>query len=74
MKFTVASFNVNSIRSRKELLLEWLLTNCPDVICLQETKVRDIDFPEDFFKEKGFLPYIKDKNPIMVCQTYAHIQ
>ncbi|ABO49714.1 Exodeoxyribonuclease III [Desulforamulus reducens MI-1] len=54
MKFTVASFNVNSIRSRKELLLEWLLTNCPDVICLQETKVRDIDFPEDFFKEKGF--------------------
>ncbi|GAB6182227.1 exodeoxyribonuclease III [Desulfotomaculum defluvii] len=54
MKFKVASFNINSIRSRKELLLDWLQANKPDVVCLQETKVRDIDFPEEFFLEKGF--------------------
>lgn len=50
MNFKVASFNVNSIRSRKEMLLEWLQENKPDVICLQETKVMDADFPEDYFK------------------------
>ncbi|MEW6063588.1 MAG: exodeoxyribonuclease III [Bacillota bacterium] len=54
MNFKVATFNVNSIRSRKEILLEWLKENKPDVICLQETKVMDADFPEEYFKQDGY--------------------
>ena len=42
---TIASWNVNSVRARKERLLRWLEKNRPDVVCLQETKVIDADFP-----------------------------
>lgn len=52
--FKASSFNINSIRTRKEMLLEWLQENKPDVICLQETKVVDEHFPVDFFIEAGF--------------------
>jgi exonuclease III len=34
----VASFNVNGIRARLPLLLNWLQKEEPDVVCLQETK------------------------------------
>nr|WP_238472772.1 endonuclease/exonuclease/phosphatase family protein [Desulforamulus profundi] len=64
MNFKVATFNVNSIRSRKEILLEWLKENKPDVICLQETKVMDADFPEEYFKQDGYHASTKGKNPI----------
>ncbi|HZN02048.1 MAG TPA: exodeoxyribonuclease III [Candidatus Polarisedimenticolia bacterium] len=42
---TIASWNVNSVRARRERLLRWLEKNRPDVVCLQETKVTDADFP-----------------------------
>ena len=42
---TIASWNVNSVRARKERLLRWLEKNRPDVLCLQETKVTEADFP-----------------------------
>jgi len=41
----IATYNVNSIRRRLPLVLEWLERNKPDVMCLQETKVPDADFP-----------------------------
>ncbi|MDQ2898579.1 MAG: exodeoxyribonuclease III [Acidobacteriota bacterium] len=41
----IATYNVNSIRRRLPLVLEWLERNKPDVMCLQETKVSDADFP-----------------------------
>ncbi|MEG6510592.1 exodeoxyribonuclease III [Desulforamulus ruminis] len=50
----MASFNVNSIRARKEALLDWLSINRPDVICLQETKVMDHDFPAADFEQAGY--------------------
>jgi len=59
MKFTVASFNINSIRARKEMLLDWLAENKPDVICLQETKVMDKDFPAADFAEAGYQAQFK---------------
>lgn len=40
----VATYNANSIRSRLALVLEWLGREAPDILCLQETKVRDVDF------------------------------
>ena len=41
----IATWNVNSIRKRLSLLLDWLERNRPDVVCLQETKVLDSAFP-----------------------------
>jgi exodeoxyribonuclease-3 len=41
----IASFNVNSIRARMNIVLEWLDKNQPDILCVQETKVQDDDFP-----------------------------
>jgi exodeoxyribonuclease-3 len=50
----VATWNVNSIRKRMPVLLEWLAQHRPDVICLQETKVKDADFPADPIREAGY--------------------
>ena len=45
----VASFNVNSLRVRLPIVLEWIEKNTPDVLAVQETKVQDIDFPTEAF-------------------------
>lgn len=50
----VATWNVNSIRAREALVLDWLRRNEPDVLCLQETKVVDEDFPADAFARAGY--------------------
>lgn len=50
----IASFNVNSIRARLPIVLNWLKKNQPDVFCLQETKVQDADFPNDDFAQSGY--------------------
>ena len=44
----VATWNVNSIRSRIDHVKEWLFNNKVDVLCLQETKTEDQFFPVDF--------------------------
>ena len=51
---TIASWNVNSVRSRLDHLRRWLEKNNIDILCLQETKVQDVDFPEQMFSEIGF--------------------
>jgi len=52
----IATWNVNSVRRRMPLLLEWLSLHQPDVMCLQETKVSDDDFPVDAIREAGYIP------------------
>ncbi|HRF11507.1 MAG TPA: endonuclease/exonuclease/phosphatase family protein, partial [Candidatus Accumulibacter phosphatis] len=41
----IASWNVNSLKVRLPQLLAWLADQQPDVVCLQETKLQDQDFP-----------------------------
>ena len=41
----IATWNVNSIRTRLPRLLSWLERRSPDIVCLQETKVIDENFP-----------------------------
>ncbi len=41
----VSTFNVNSLRKRVGIVLDWLEREKPDVLCLQETKVQDSEFP-----------------------------
>ncbi len=54
----VTSWNVNSIRTRIDPVIDWLQTNPVDVLCLQETKVMDADFPIKAFTDIGYHPYI----------------
>ena len=50
----IATWNVNSIRARVEVVMAWLATHRPDVVCLQETKCTDEAFPFDAFEEAGY--------------------
>ena len=46
----IATFNVNSVRSRLPIILDWLKSEKPDILCLQETKVQNADFPQEAFR------------------------
>jgi len=50
----VASFNSNGIRARLHIIEEWLKRHSPDVLCIQETKVQDQDFPTRPFAELAY--------------------
>ncbi len=50
----ILSWNVNSIRIRLNQLLDVILAESPDVICLQETKVENESFPSKKLKEMGY--------------------
>ncbi|MFZ5471350.1 MAG: exodeoxyribonuclease III [Myxococcota bacterium] len=50
----IASWNINSIRARTERLCAWLEANKPDVLCLQELKCQEDQFP---FAEVGAAGY-----------------
>jgi exodeoxyribonuclease-3 len=49
--FSIATFNTNSIRSRLHIVIPWLEKNPVDVLCIQETKVQDEDFPKESFNK-----------------------
>jgi exodeoxyribonuclease III len=50
----IATWNINSIRARLEVLLNWLQQDGPDVVCLQETKVTDDLFPHEALAELDY--------------------
>src|SRR3954469_19185605 len=50
----LATWNVNSIRSRVDRVAAWLQRRDVDVLALQETKCRDDQFPEDRFTDLGY--------------------
>jgi len=52
--FTIATYNVNSLRSRLHIVIPWLEQHRPDVLCLQETKVADGKFPAAAFHAVGY--------------------
>jgi exodeoxyribonuclease-3 len=54
MPVSVATWNINSVRLRLELVLGYLKRAEPDVLCLQETKCLDDKFPRDAFKQAGY--------------------
>lgn len=50
----IATWNVNSLRARLELVLAWLRQDGPEVVCLQETKATDDVFPAAALAEVGY--------------------
>ena len=50
----LAAWNVNSLNVRLPHVIEWLKTNQPDALCLQELKMEDAKFPLAAFDEIGY--------------------
>jgi exodeoxyribonuclease-3 len=50
----VASWNINSLRRRQDRLFAWLEDFKPDIVCLQETKCTDEQFPELALRSAGY--------------------
>ena len=50
----IATWNINSIKSRINHVLKWCEVNRPDVLCLQETKCVDEKFPHAKFRAAGY--------------------
>ena len=54
MRFTLSTWNINSVRLRIDLVAKFLKLQRPDVLCLQETKCQDDAFPAKRFKRLGY--------------------
>lgn len=68
----VGTFNVNSIRSRKDLVIEWLEKRELDIdlLCIQELKGEDGVFPYQDFEEIGYNCTVfgeKQYNGVAIC-------
>lgn len=50
----IATWNMNSVRARRQRMLDWLRSAQPDVLCLQELKCPDAGFPFDEVREAGY--------------------
>jgi exodeoxyribonuclease-3 len=50
----IVSWNINSLRRRQERLLAWLRETQPDIVCLQETKCTDDQFPSAILRMAGY--------------------
>ncbi|MFN2474968.1 MAG: exodeoxyribonuclease III [Chthoniobacterales bacterium] len=50
----IVTWNINSLRKRQERLLAWLAQTQPDIVCLQETKCTDEQFPADALRGAGY--------------------
>jgi exodeoxyribonuclease-3 len=50
----IATWNVNSVRTRLDQLTAWLAQENPEVVCLQETKVADDLFPRQALEQLGY--------------------
>lgn len=50
----IATFNINGINTRLASLLAWLEETTPDVVCLQELKATDSQFPAKALEEAGY--------------------
>ena len=78
--WTIASWNVNSLKVRLPQVLQWLDTHEPDVLALQETKTQDENFPAHAFDELGYQVFfsgqktyngvaVVSRKPIQVLHT-----
>ncbi len=70
----VATWNVNSIRMRIERLQHWLEQKKPDILCLQETKVVNEDFPVKPFEELGYRCYVHGQKSYNGVAILARIE
>jgi exodeoxyribonuclease III len=58
MRLRLCTWNVNSVRLRAEQVARFVAEHAPDVLCLQEIKCREAEFPVNAFRDMG-LPHLK---------------
>ena len=58
MRLRIASWNINSVRLRAPQVQRFIADHAPDVLCLQEIKCREGEFPTAAFVEAG-LPHLR---------------
>src|SRR5436190_7291895 len=58
MRLRICTWNVNSVRLRAEQAARFVREQAPDVLCLQEIKCREGEFPLNAFRDMG-LPHVK---------------
>lgn len=54
MNFSITTWNINSVRLRMPIVEQFLQEHQPDVLCLQETKCQDSEFPFDPLRSLGY--------------------
>ena len=54
MHLKITTWNINSVRLRMPIVARFLREQAPDILCLQETKCRDAEFPFSGFRELGY--------------------
>ena len=59
----IAAFNINSIRGRLPRLLEWMAEARPDIVCLQELRIFDNEFPLAAIRDAGYGAMWKGQKP-----------
>ena len=52
----IATFNINNVNRRLPNLLQWLKSSAPDIVCLQELKCTDGEFPAEAIRRAGYEP------------------
>ncbi len=60
----IASWNINSVRARVDIVERFLREENPDILCLQETKVIDGLFPEGLFRQLGYRHMMVNGQPM----------
>ncbi|RYG85602.1 MAG: exodeoxyribonuclease III [Alphaproteobacteria bacterium] len=58
MRLRLATWNINSVRLRIEQVQRFIAEQQPDVLCLQEIKCQEHEFPAQAFRDAG-MPHIK---------------
>ena len=69
----IISWNVNSVRARIENIKNYIKDSEPDVLMLQEIKTQDENFPNDEFKNLGYISYVfgqKSYNGVAIISKY----
>ena len=54
MSLRIATWNINSVRARADIVEQFLRDHQPDVLCLQETKVANDIFPHGLVEQLGY--------------------
>ncbi len=59
----IATFNINGINQRLQNLVDWLAFAKPEVVCLQEIKCRNADFPRKSLDDVGYDAIVHGQGP-----------
>ena len=66
----IGTFNVNNVNKRLPNLLAWLKSSKPDVVCLQELKAAQAEFPEEPLRKAGTQPHGSDRRFGMAWRSW----